>query len=204
MNRLWPLFLFLTALSPAQIPVREMVYPGAMTAPYQVVPTYDKGHLLYLHLPNRLEVFRPDGKLAFNPELPCPGSGACSVAGAAVNSHGHIAVSLCYSRQSARACGIRILSSEGRETRFIETGQYVPLAVCFDQDDNLWSLGWQSDAHTDDEERQDYSLVHKFSRDGKEIGRYLPRRLWSDRMAQPGMMNGVTGICTQLPIGSEP
>jgi hypothetical protein len=59
------------------------------------------------------------------------------------------------------------------------------MALCFDRDDRLWSLGWKRDLVTDGDEDSDYPVVRKFSRDGKEIGAYLPRSLWQ-RRSHPG------------------
>ena len=186
MLRVWS-FLLVSSLTLTAALVKEMVYSSAVTIGGQIVPLYDKGYLVYLHQPNRLEVHRPDGQLAYNFELPCPSEGSCSAAAVAVNSKGNIAVSFGYSNRNGRAAGIRIMDPQGKETRFISTSLYVPTELCFDKDDNLWALGWQRDSLTRDaEEKQDYQLVRKFSVAGVEIGRYLPRSLWPNRKAFPG------------------
>jgi hypothetical protein len=164
-----------------------MAYTSAVTLGGQVVPLFDKGYLIYLHQPNRLEVHRPDGQLAYNFDLPCPSTGMCSAAAVAVDSKGNIAISFGYWTSTGAAAGIRVLNSQGKEARFIDTGLYVPTKLCLDKNDNLWSLGWQRDALTQDvEEKQDYALVRKFSATGVETGRYLPRSLWPGRKANPG------------------
>ena len=186
MIRVWS-FLLISSLALAAAPAREMVYSSAITMGGQIVPLYDKGYLVYLHQPNRLEVHRPDGKLAYNFDLPCPGEASCSAAAVAVNSKGNVAASFGYSNRSGRAAGIRIMDPQGKEIRFISTSLYVPTNLSFDKDDNLWALGWQRDSLTQDtEEKQDYRLVRKFSAAGLEIGRYVPRSLWPNRKAFPG------------------
>jgi hypothetical protein len=186
MLRVWS-FLSISSLALTAAPVKEMVYSSAVTIGGQIVPLYDKGYLVYLHQPNRLEVHRPDGQLAYNFELPCPGEVSCSAAAVAVNSTGNVAVSFGYSNSNGRAAGIRIMNPQGKEIRFISTSLYVPTNLCFDKDDNLWALGWLRDSLTRDaEEKQDYQLVRKFSAAGVEIGRYLPRSLWPNRKAFPG------------------
>lgn len=163
-------------------PVRERIYPRAIRAGGQIVPMYDKGYLLYLHGSNRLEVFRPDGELAFDVQLPCPATGGCSNAGAAVDSRGNVAISLGYSNSAGRAAGLRFLDPQGRQTRFLETTPYLPNRLCFDRNDELWAIGREF-------ERSDNSyLVRKYSRDGRELGRYLPASLWPGEKAQPGRM----------------
>ena len=187
MRRMWLLLVLAAGFGQTAAPTREMVYSSAVTVGGQIVPLYDKGYLIYLHQPNRLEVHRPDGQLAYNFELPCPGTGMCSAAAVAADSKGNIAVSFGYWDSNRRASGIRVLNSQGKEARFIETSLYVPMNLCFDNNDNLWSLGWQRDSMTQDtEEQQDYMLVRKFSPEGKQIGRYLPRSLWPNRKAHPG------------------
>jgi hypothetical protein len=186
MIRVWP-FLLVSSLALTAAPMKEKVYCNAVTMGGQIVPLYDRGYLVYLHQPNRLEVHRPDGQLAYNFELPCPGEGSCSAAAVAVNFKGNVAVSFGYSNSNGRAAGIRIMNPQGKEIRFISTSLYVPTELCFDKDDNLWALGWLRDSLTRDaEEKQDYPLVRKFSAAGAEIGQYLPRSLWPNRKAFPG------------------
>jgi hypothetical protein len=185
MFRAYPLLLVLPAIAFAEAPVRELVYPAAVVGG-QIVPLYDKGYLIYLHRPNRLEVFRPDGSPAFNMDLPCPGTGSCSAGWVAADSHGNIAVTFGYLNANGKRSGIRIVDGQGKELRFIETSPFVPANLAFDRNGDLWSLGWERDTITGSEEKKDYPLVRKFSADGKEIGRYLPRSLWPGKKSHPG------------------
>ena len=181
--------LLLFALSvcvQADSPVREMVYSRVSTTGGQVVPLFDNGYLIYPHQPNRLQVVRPDGHIAYDMELPCPGTGTCSAAAVAVDSDGNVAVSFGYWTRAGRGSGIRILAPQGQEVRFIETSPYLATSMCFDRKGDLWSAGRQSDSSGEMEDQQDYSVVRKFSREGQNIGNYLPRSLWPNRKAQPG------------------
>src|SRR3712207_1182450 len=118
----------------------EATYPGAVGPN---VPLFDKGYLIYLRQPNRLQVFRPGGDSAIDMELACPGTGACSATGVAADSRGNVAVSFGYWKATGRGAGIRILGPGGREVRFIETHAYLATALSFDGADNLWTFGWQ-------------------------------------------------------------
>ena len=180
------LFITITSCLLAEFVVRERLYPGAVRLGGQVVPLFDKGYLIYLHQPNRLQVFRPDGQVAYDMELACPGAGTCSATGVSVDSAGSIAVGFAYWTRQGRASGVRILGPEGRELRFIDTSPYVPTNLCFDRNDQLWSIGRPSDAFGGISDPVDYEVVRKFSPDGKEVGRYLPRSMWPNKKAQPG------------------
>jgi YD repeat-containing protein len=81
-----------------------------------------------------------------------------------------------------------VIDTSGRELHFIGTSDYLPATVCFDADDNLWSVG--REAEPTGFERADYLLVRKFSRGGKELGRYLPKSLWPAKKAQPSRIGG--------------
>ena len=180
--------LLISALpASAELAARETVYQSAFVAGGQPVPRYDKGYLLYVRDGNRLEVHKPDGTLLYNVQLPCPGTGACGANSAAVDSRGTVAVGFAYWTKEGRAGGIRLLDAQGGETRFIETEWYVPRALCFDEKGDLWSLGWLRDPHNPDfPEKEDHPIVRKFSLDGKELGRFIPRSLWPGKKSSPG------------------
>jgi hypothetical protein len=182
-------FCFVAALAQAEVPIREVLYT-AVTVGGQIAPRYDKGYLLYLHPTGWLEVFRPDGQLAFNLQLPCPGTGSCSATTVAVDARGNMAVSFGYLGAQGKAAGIRFMDPRGSEVRFVETSPYLPTMLAFDGNNDLWSLGWQRDSANNDEEQQDYFLARRFSAAGKELGRYLPRSLWPSRKSSPGAGSG--------------
>ncbi len=177
------------ALTPAaaEESFRERDYLNAIRAGGHVVPRYDKGYLIYLNQPNHLDVHRPTGELAFNIEMECPGNGACSAGPVAADSKGNIAVGLAYFSAKGRTQGIRILSPQGVEIRFLDTDRYVPTDLAFDKHDVLWSVGWQRDHITGDSEEKaaDYPIVRKFSADGRLVSQYLPRSTWPQPKSRP-------------------
>jgi hypothetical protein len=161
----------------------ETVYGGAVVLGGQIVPLFQNGYLIYLHSPNRLQVFRPDTQLAYEYEVPCPSpQGNCSVAGVTVTRKGIVALGIAYPAPSGYASGIRFVDQAGKEIRFVETGRYIPSQLAFDKNDNLWSIGWERDKWINGRETQEpYNLVRKYSADGKLIGEYLPRTLWASK-----------------------
>jgi hypothetical protein len=172
----------------AQPLTREVVYGGAVTLGGQIVPSYDKGFLMYLHEPIRLQVFRPDTQLAFDLELPCPGTGHCSATAVAADGRDRIAVGFSYFGEKGRTAGIRMLDLKGRPLRFIDTSRHVPGNLCFDRNGDLWSLGWERDPLIDDTENKDnYNLVRKYSAEGRLLGEYVPRSLWPGKLSAPGV-----------------
>ncbi|MGH9632552.1 MAG: hypothetical protein ACRD7E_29960, partial [Bryobacteraceae bacterium] len=185
----WCVALVAAAALQAQAPVQELMYGRPVMFPDEIVPSYDKGYLLYPHRPQRLEVLLPGGQPAAMMEIPCPGTSSCSIGVFAVDSAGNIAATIGYSTAAGLTAGIGLLDKSGRQIRFIETVEYVPRGMCFDAGDNLWILGWERDPVTRDE-KKDYMLVRKFSREGKEIGRYLPRSLWPRKSRPAGLGGG--------------
>jgi YD repeat-containing protein len=176
----------------AEAAVRELVYPGAVTLGGQTVPRYDKGYLMYLDRTKLLEVFRPDGQLAFRVTVPCPAAAAsCSALTVAANPKGVIAVTVGYLKPNGAGGGVQLISADGKPGRFIDTDRFVPGMVCYDGEENLWTLGWQRDSlRYDTEDQTDYPLVRKFDRSGKELGRFLPRSLWPGKKSDPGAGSG--------------
>lgn len=180
-------FLLIPAL-PAEVAVSELTYQSAVIVGGQISPRYDKGYLLYSHIAprNRLEVHKPDGTPLFDIQVPCPGSGECGAGVAAVNSRGTVAVSLNYRTPRGWAGSIRFLNAVGGETRAIETEWYVTRALTFDEQDNLWTIGWLRDPLKPDfPEKQDHPIVRKYSPEGKELGRFIPRSLWPGKKSSP-------------------
>jgi hypothetical protein len=86
--------------------------------------------------------------------------------------------------------GILLLDRTGRQTRFIDTGRYVPAHLAVASGRSIWVLGWQWDADLPARaERQDYMIVRHFSADGKEVKACLPRSSFP-----VGMPNGSNWI----------
>lgn len=149
------------------------------------LPTFDRGYLLFLHNSNAIEVWGPDGQLAFETQVINPPQAV--VMSAAVDGRGAFALGVA----DISAGGVAFLDRSGKQVRFIETGQYLPSHVCFDADNNLWTFGWQRDrAQNGREDPEDYPLFRKYSPDGKQIGAFISRSLFPRPGLSPGSPSG--------------
>lgn len=156
--------------------VKSATYSEAFRVGHQIVPYFANGHLLYLHRPARLQVFRPDTTQAYNRDIPCPAPHtACSVTSAAVSRQGTVALGV------AQPNGIQLLDPAGNPTRFLPTGAHIPTQLAIDTNGDLWTLGWERDA-------PHYNIVHKYGADGKPKGEFLPASLWPAK--QPPSLGG--------------
>jgi YD repeat-containing protein len=184
----WTLLLVSVSALPAlaaDLTSREVTFPGAYTG-NEPLPAFDKSYLLFIKHPCRVAVHAPDGRLLFDRTLQIPGASTCSSGSAAVDTDGVVAVTAGYLGPNRYAGGIVLLDPAGNQTRFIDTQRYMPSQICFDRNHAIWTIGWQRDAELNDHaDKNDYPIVHKYSRDGKQMGAYIPRNQWS-RKGEPG------------------
>lgn len=169
---------------------------------------FDNGHLIYLTEPNHIEVFDRDGLSLFQALVLDPsGRSAGSVSSAAINVDDTVAVTAAWPLAQSYGGGIILFDRSGKQTRIIETGRFMPLRDCFDQNGYIWVFGWQRDA--DDPavaDKNDYAIARKYSIDGKEEGRYLMRKTfpaWSDGIVQVHAANGRIGLLVDPPHAGE-
>jgi len=165
-------------------PVRE-VTSQAFLVGLQPVPGFQKGYLFFLDHQANVELYKPDGSLAFTRVLELPKAASLSATGLAVDTDGGVAVSVAYQTGGRFGGGIFFLDSTGRQTAFVDTGLYMPGNLCFGEDQALWAFGWQRSEGQDHAEPSDYLMVRKYSPDRKEAGRYLPRSLFPKGL-EPG------------------
>jgi hypothetical protein len=152
---------------------------------YGPVPTLDQGYLLFTQQMGGpgFEVFGPDGLLRFFTSVENP-HGA-SVTSVAADSDGSVAAGFAFLGQQGISGGIAYFDPSGKQTRFVDTGKYMPAHVCFDRNHALWTFGWQRNPSTDNDETRDYMMFRKYS-DGKETGRYGPRSIMPATGMTPG------------------
>jgi hypothetical protein len=160
---------------------RAVLYE-AVAVPDARVPIYENGYLIvtYSAGDSAITVYGPDGVRLFDAVVKPPQAASLSLGNSAASREGGIAVAVEYSvTPQERAGGIAVFDRRGRQTRFIETGRYIPSEVAFDADRSLWALGRQLDAeHNSTADRQDYVIFRKFSPDGEPVGAYIPRSLF--------------------------
>jgi len=149
--------------------------------------TVDKGYTIDLTRPGHVEVLDRDGLRLFQTLVMSPTSRPVSgISGGAIDTDGTVAVGAVWDVERGYAGGVMLYDRSGRQMRTIRTGRFMPQQVTFDPNHYLWVYGWQRDA--DDwvlEDRQDYPLLRRFSKDGTEEGKLLTRRRF------PGWSGGV-------------
>lgn len=171
--------------------VREVYEPHSFAN--EPVPAFDKGYLLAIAQGSAaVDLYDPAGHFFLHLMAQAPEGGSnLHVSDAAIDVDGTIAVSASYTSGVGRASGLLFFDRGGKQIRFIDTGRYVPLHVCFAPDHSVWTLGWQRDAyHADHADEQDYFLVHKYSWEGKELGAYIRRSGYAKPGLEPGTGHG--------------
>lgn len=141
------------------------------------VPIVDKGQLIYLSSSNNIEVYDRNGLLRFHAfVVDAAGHAVAGLNSAALDTEGNVAVTAAFTTDRGSVGGIVILDPNGNPKRVLTTGRFGPTFVCFAPQGDLWAFGWQKDADDPSrEDRKDYAQVWRFSRDGREAGKYLPR-----------------------------
>ena len=146
-----------------------------------LMPALYNGYLYTISPRHVLTLFPPNGRQVLT--IPLIGNDTVSILNAAIDSDTTVALS----RRDEAGSGIELRDAFGNLLLSINTGRYVPVHLAFGEDHTIWSLGWQSDGtkllYPD---RQDYMILRHYSRDGKEMGAYLPRILFSRIGLEPG------------------
>jgi len=165
--------LSLLIISPASVgaeSVRHVLYQAESIAPTNSPPTFDNGFLVVYSI-GVATVYTRDGVLAYS--IPVP------------DGH-HIPYVAVDTDQTAAAAvnrgnsggGIAIFDRRGSQIQIIETGQYLPSFICFAPDHSIWTTG--KHARRSLAEKPEFFILRHFSRDGKELGAFLPRSSFED------------------------
>ena len=172
---LFPLALGVFAQSQ---PVRQVTSQATLFG-NQLIPGFQNGYLYFLE-GGSIRLYSPEGLPVLTTELRIPDtSQQASAIGLAVDTDGSVAVSTGYLTSAGNRGGIAFFDSHGQPAGFVDTGRYMPGNLCFGEDHSLWTFGWQMDAlQPDHPDSKEYMLVHNYSPDHREHGRYLPRSLF--------------------------
>jgi hypothetical protein len=161
--------------------VRELKYQADTLTPANITPTFDNGYLVVYAIRSVL-VYEPDGTLAYSSAIP-EGSHIPNVA---VDRDGISAAAVHVSGQKGR---ISIRSRAGAQLTEIDTDQYLPSYICFAPDHSIWATG--ADMYNSGDE---FFILRHHSRDGAELGRFLPRSSFQLR-GQPAIdVTGLSGL----------
>jgi hypothetical protein len=151
--------------------------------------------------------YDPGGHFAYQEILDVPGGSEPVVRDVDFDSDGNAAVGVsARGGASGMIFGILLLDSGGRQTRFIDTGRYLPTHLAIAPDGSIWTIGWQRDAVSTVEgfaraERQDYMIVRHFSADGQRLSAYLPRSSFPPGLEPASQGSGVYMGVTQDRVG---
>jgi hypothetical protein len=182
------IFLFsvsIGAIFAADAP-RTVLYSGLIRCGGCLSSTFDKGYVFQMddrgHAPSTgLAVYGPQGQLAYQLNVTAPDGTPAYLhqQGVAADTDGTVMLAMWYGGYGGiapvKGGGIVFLDAVGRQAQFIDTGRFMPSAVCFAEDHSVWTIGTQYGPHDGDVRGADYPLVRHYSRKGQQIGAFLPR-----------------------------
>jgi len=148
-------------------PKHEVSFAGDII-PANCTPTFDNGYLAAYDLDGGALVYAPDGSLAFRFSPPRENAFVVNVA---VDVDGVAALAV---EGPPGRGGISIVDPKGVQLRWIDTGDYVPSGLSFAPDHSLWTTGSKPEVLSD-RELPEYEILRHYSRESRELGRYLPR-----------------------------
>jgi hypothetical protein len=164
----------------AEEPARDVTYLSMNVDTGRPLPTFDKGYLLHIktHI-HGLTVWDPERRRMYDVDIATPNRTLPSVYHAAVDTDGVVAVAVAYREEGVIKGGIAMFARDGTQTRFVETGRWVPYALCFSKGHSIWATGLPRGPVRNGEDRAGGFLVRRYSLDGKPTGEFLPRSLFS-------------------------
>jgi hypothetical protein len=156
------------AAAAAQL-VSAVVYDTSVP-PHTRLPIYDRGYLIVTYSPgdSAFTVYGPDGARIFDGRVKLPHSESLQLGNSAADTDGTIAMTIAYATPQGYSGAVALFNRIGDQTKIIETGPYMPTALAFDPNHDLWAAGWQRDS-------QDYFVFRKFSRGGQDAGAFVRR-----------------------------
>jgi hypothetical protein len=187
---------------------REIVYHGVdlRGGAGSLYPTFDGGYLFQMDSaggapPTLLAVFGPDGEMEYRVSVRASDGSIAYMKRAAADTDGTVIVSVWYGGYGGSAPikggGIAFFDKSGAQTRFLDTGQFIPNGLCFGPDHSVWTVGAQFRSR-DEENHSDYALVRKYSVDGEQVGSYLSRSSFPE-----GLPPGDAGIWTWIKAAND-
>ena len=152
----------------------DVYYQGDLH-PLNIAPTFNHGHLVVYDRDHQTAVFGPDGALLYRATARVPGAKWGDAENADVDADGTMAAAVRVTSPSGEAAGggIALFDRHGTQIRFFETRDFLPTEVAFGSDRAIWTIGWLGESRS--RQTEDYPILRKYSRDGAELGRFLPR-----------------------------
>ncbi len=152
---------------------REVLYQG----PLDSLKTFDNGYLGLYHQKG-FSLYGPDGLPRYEAVVDVPSGGSAFVANVAVHHDGLSVAAVDYQipideEHSRTVGGLAWFDAQGKQVRFVPTGNYIPSQVAYAPDGSIYTIGYLG--NQDWAEHADYSVLRKYSRDGQELLEAVPR-----------------------------
>jgi hypothetical protein len=168
----------------AENTAREVVYRTANPCRQGgcLAPVFYQGYLVQMKdygqsaASDGYAVWGPDGNPLYQIDIVAPDGTPGHLRDVAIDTDGTAVVPITFGGPGHRGGGLVFVDSSGRQTQFIGTDGWLPAHVCFAQDHSIWVTGTQF--AQDRVARGDFSMVRKYSRDGKAAGEFLQRSLF--------------------------
>jgi len=156
-------------------PTREVTSQAALVS-NQLVPAFYNGYIYFVDDGNNyIRLYSPEGPLTLATGIQQQKPGPVWTQSVAVDTDGTVAISWAYGKEGGGTAEIDLLDGNGRVTSSIATGSYIPAHITFDSNHNIWTFGLDSAVEWISHQSGDYLTVRKYSRDGKQLGAWLPR-----------------------------
>ena len=164
------LVLVMIAFSSFAAEMRDVSYQGNL-APRSILPTFENGHLAVYDLDHTIALYAPDGSLMYRALPHVDGASWAGISNVGVDTDGTLGAAVSYrsGKLSGQRGGIAIFNRTGKQTAFLDTGEYLPTHVSFGPDHSIWTIG-RSEIHD-----SDYFVLRNYLLTGKLIGQFLPR-----------------------------
>jgi hypothetical protein len=155
---------------------RQVQYQGDL-APLNSTPSFDHGYLIAYDRNNQIDVYSADGFLMYRAAVQVPDSKPPGILNADADSDGTVAVASRFGDAKSHAVhrlgGFALFDRAGNQIGFFDTGDYLPTQVAFGPDHSVWTIGELAGGV--DSFTADYFVLRNYSREGKELGRFLSR-----------------------------
>ncbi len=153
----------------------QRVTPVGLPFQGQPIPTLDKGHLIYINHATYMEVYDREGFRMFQADIRnAVGLPVVRVLSAAIDNEESVVATVMVTLPQGGRGGVLVwFDRSGKQAHTTQTGSFIPVQVCFDQNNELWVFG--SDESDRAPNEKEYSPIRKYSRSGNEEGRFLSR-----------------------------
>jgi hypothetical protein len=173
---------------------RVVYYRADTLTPMNITPTFDNGYLA-VYDRDDVAVYAPDGMLVYRIKIPY----ASRIPNVAVDTDGTAGAAV--NSSIAGGSAILVFDRQGSQTQRINTGGLLPSFICFAADHSIWVTGRQAQRRAADTAQ--FFILHHYSRNGRELGAFLPRSTFPGDEEPATDIVGISGLrCNGDRIGA--